>query len=601
MAAFLSALFPGLGQAAGGRSRRGGIVAIPAIALAIVLLIVLIFSRRSLTDGVFSSQLLISFLIVNTLAGLYHLWAIVDAYFGVDKGVIQGIPTRGASKRNSNTLKMGLPILLVLLVVTSGAHLFIGVVINNGRTAADCLFDPGGRCVAENGGNYGNDPSVPDVSGDPGDTTPGPSLSAMPAGTPVPGWASTVDAVKVRSGAGTSFAIITTIAKGTRFTGQVVSGGAYSIDGVAMTDWIKIDDGQALAGGYAAKGYFDEVLIEPATPKPSTSLTPIVYPTTSLPPASSVNTKWDADGYLNVLLVGADSGAGRASMRTDTMILLQVKTSTGQAAMYGIPRNLFNVPLPPQWADAWDCHCFYGYYGSPASGGNYMLNALWQWGAWRARDKFPGTGATTDFERGFKVLEGTIGELTGTKVDGVVYINLLGFVKLIDDLGGVEMYVPKRLYDARMPKPDGPGTFVLDIAAGQHHFDGQTALAYARSRHSSDDTDRMARQQSVIKAIRNTVNPCTILPSVPALLSDLGGMLWTDLPREDAARVAGLASVIGGNNVQSFSFIPQNGYPEYVTPAVVAKIRDTVAHGLDKAPKSSSGGGSSGGGGGFSC
>jgi LCP family protein required for cell wall assembly len=594
MAASLSAVFPGLGQAAGGRSRRGVIVAIPAIALTIVLLFVLIFSRRSLTDGVFSSQLLISFLIVNILAGLYHLWAIVDAYFGVDKGVIQGIPTRGASKRNSNTLKMGLPILLVLLVATSGAHLFIGVVINNGRTAVDCTFAQGGPCGWV---DISNDPNAT-FADDPVDTF-SPDVSIAPSGTPIPGWQSTVDAVKVRSGAGTSFAIITTIAKGTRFTGQIVAGGAYSVDGVSMTEWIKIDDGQALAGGYVARGYFDEVMIQPSTPKPSTSLTPIVYPTSSLPPASNVATNWDADGYLNVLLVGADQGSGRNSLRTDTMILLQVKVATGQAAMYGIPRNLFNVPLPPQWADAWDCHCFYGYYGSPAAGGNYMLNALWQWAAVRAPEKFPVPGAS-QFERGMKVLEGTIGELTGTHVDGVVYINLLGFVKLVDDLGGIEMYVPKRLYDARMPKPDGPGTFVLDIPVGQQHFDGQTALAYARSRHSSDDTDRMGRQQAVIKAIRNTISPCTILPRIPSLLSDLGGMLWTDLPRDDASRIAGLASAIGGNNVQSFSFIPQNGYPEYVTPAVVAKIRNTVAHGLDKAPKPSSGGGSSGGGG-FSC
>ena len=80
-------------------------------------------------------------------------------------------------------------------------------------------------------------------------------------------------------------------------------------------------------------------------------------------------------------------------------------------------------------------------------------------------------------------------------------------------------------------------------------------------------------------------------------------MIWTDLPQGDSPKLAALAQAIGGNNVQSFSFIPQNGYPEYVTPASVAAMKNAVAHGLDNAPKSTSGsGGTSGGGGiGLSC
>jgi anionic cell wall polymer biosynthesis LytR-Cps2A-Psr (LCP) family protein len=189
--------------------------------------------------------------------------------------------------------------------------------------------------------------------------------------------------------------------------------------------------------------------------------------------------------------------------------------------------------------------------------------------------------------------------MTGVTVDGVVYINLLGFVKLIDDLGGLDMYVPKALYDAAMPYPDRGGTYVLNIAAGQHHFSGTDALAYARTRHQDDDFGRMARQQAVIKAIRSDFKPCSILPQIPSLLSDLGGMLWTDLPQQDAPRLAALAQAIGGNNLQSYAFSPANGYAEYVTPAEVAKMQNAVAHGLDNAPKSTSGGG--GGGGGLSC
>jgi TM2 domain-containing membrane protein YozV len=80
VAAFLSFLFPGLGQAAAGRPRRGLIVAIPAIAVCAVLAGVLIFARHQLLDSLFSDTALASFLLIDIVILLYRLWAIVDAY-----------------------------------------------------------------------------------------------------------------------------------------------------------------------------------------------------------------------------------------------------------------------------------------------------------------------------------------------------------------------------------------------------------------------------------------------------------------------------------------------------------------------------------------
>ncbi len=600
LAALLSFFLPGLGQAAGGKPRRGAIVAIPALALAAVFGFMLIFARHVLFDGLVTSTWLVSLLLLDIVAAFYHVWAVVDAYLNVEKSPIQSLPARGLPRRRTPSLGPSAAVLMGVLVATVGVHLFFGITDVSAQNAISCVFRPGAPCGVANGGYFDPGTSVADQSLDPADfPTTDPSGSTAPVGTPAPGWVANTDGVKVRSGAGTTFAIITQIAAGTVITGQVVTGASYISSAGTSTDWIKIDEGQSLAGGYVAKAYFDPTMVTPATAAPGSSLPPIVYPTSSLPPATDVANNWDADGYLNVLLVGADAGAGRADMRTDTMMLLQVKIATGQAAMYGIPRNLFNVPLPPQWQDAWPCHCFYGYQGSPAGGGNYMLNALWQWADWRAPDKFPLPGATP-WERGFKVLEATVGQMTGVQVDGVVYINLLGFVKLIDDLGGLQMYVPKSIHDATMPYPDRGGTYVLDIPAGDHHFSGVEALAYVRTRHQDDDFGRMARQQAVIKAIRSDFNPCTILPRIKGLLDDLGGMLWTDLPQDDAARLAALAQAIGGNNVQSYAFSPANGYAEYVTPDEVTKMRNAVAHGLDNAPKSTSGSGG-GGGGGLNC
>jgi hypothetical protein len=64
------------------------------------------------------------------------------------------------------------------------------------------------------------------------------------------------------------------------------------------------------------------------------------------------------EGRVNVLLMGADSGEGRESIRTDTMVVVSIDPDTGWTAMFSIPRNLRQVPLPPDhaasnwWGDA---------------------------------------------------------------------------------------------------------------------------------------------------------------------------------------------------------------------------------------------------------
>ena len=78
--AFLSAVLPGLGQAAAGERRRGVIVAIPAVSLAVVLIGLVLFDRHALEDNATNVQLLGSLMILNLPAFFYHVWAMADAY-----------------------------------------------------------------------------------------------------------------------------------------------------------------------------------------------------------------------------------------------------------------------------------------------------------------------------------------------------------------------------------------------------------------------------------------------------------------------------------------------------------------------------------------
>jgi len=92
-----------------------------------------------------------------------------------------------------------------------------------------------------------------------------------------------------------------------------------------------------------------------ATPKPTQSAN--AAPSGSPTPTPVPLPDWAQNGRLDLLLVGGDAGPGRASLRTDSMTLLSVDLSSGRAKLFGIPRNLFNVPLPANVAGAFSCGC----------------------------------------------------------------------------------------------------------------------------------------------------------------------------------------------------------------------------------------------------
>ena len=301
-----------------------------------------------------------------------------------------------------------------------------------------------------------------------------------------------------------------------------------------------------------------------ATPGPSATPGPTPPPTpepTEAPPA------WASDGRLNLLLIGADSGPGRWSLRTDTMILLSVDIESGRAAMFGIPRNLENVPLAPEDAGAYPNDRFPG-----------LLNALYVRAGERP-DLFPGGD-----NRGFRAVIGAVQELTGVPIDGMVGVNLNGFVRLVDALGGLWVDVPNPVYDSHYPLENGRGDVVLYIKAGCQHMNGSRALAYARSRHASSDYGRMQRQQQVLLALRRQIDPLATLLRFNELVDIAKDTFFTSLSREDVTGLARLAEKVGATRVETHFFIPPQ-YPEWVTDESLERIRSEVRGVFDVPPQ----------------
>jgi LCP family protein required for cell wall assembly len=302
-------------------------------------------------------------------------------------------------------------------------------------------------------------------------------------------------------------------------------------------------------------------------PLPAPSLVATLPPT----PSPSPVPQWARDGRLNILLVGSDAGAGRWLVRTDTMVVLSVDVASGQAAMFGIPRNLINAPLPRESAAAFPDGRFPG-----------LLNALYVY-AWGHPSQFPGGEA-----RGFRAVTGAVQELVGVPLDGFVAVDLRGFAKLVDAVKGIWIRIPEPLYDDAYPNMNGPGKVPISFRAGCQKLDGLEALAYARSRHQDSDYGRMRRQQLTLLALRRRVDPIELLERAPELLRIAKDHLWTTIKRKDLPSLAQLAASIQARDVDRVYFTPPT-YPEYLTTGEIKQIRLTVRHVFD------TGGGKGGG------
>jgi LCP family protein required for cell wall assembly len=245
-------------------------------------------------------------------------------------------------------------------------------------------------------------------------------------------------------------------------------------------------------------------------------------------------------GRYNVLLVGGDSGAGRWGLRTDSMTVASVDATTGKTVLIGLPRNMTNFPfargsvMHKAWPHGFDC-------GYP----NCELNGVNTWvgdhlGLFKGV-KDPGMDAT------ISAIEG----ITGLKISYWAFVNLAGFRGLVDAVGGVTLNV-------RQPIPvGGLGADVTGyIQPGIRKLDGFDTLWFARSRDSSDDYSRMARQKCVMNAMLHQISPQTVLTNFEKIAKASSQMISTDIPASEVDTFMGLALKAKSQPIATVSMVP---------------------------------------------
>jgi anionic cell wall polymer biosynthesis LytR-Cps2A-Psr (LCP) family protein len=107
---------------------------------------------------------------------------------------------------------------------------------------------------------------------------------------------------------------------------------------------------------------------------------------------------------------------------------------------------------------------------------------------------------------------------------------------LIDSQGGINIMVKEDIFDPAFPGPNHSYE-TFQVRAGWRYFDGETALKYARTRHSPQgDFDRLERQQQVIEALKQKLAALDLvgeLPQVLGILKELHSRVQTDIPWND--------------------------------------------------------------------
>ena len=272
------------------------------------------------------------------------------------------------------------------------------------------------------------------------------------------------------------------------------------------------------------------------------------------------------EGRYNVLLLGGDSGKGREGLRPDSLNVASIDADTGRTVLIGLPRNLQEVPfksgsvMDKQFPTGFNCEGCY-------------LNAVNTWANDHANlfaKEFPGME-----HPGLEVTKDAVEEITGLKINYYAMVNLAGFSKLIDAVGGVTINVQERTAIGGIGAPISGY-----IEAGEQKLQGREALWYARSRVQNDDFSRMGRQKCVMSAMVQQLSPKSVLFNAQEIAKSSAELLSTDIPRQDLATFMDLAVKAKGQKISSVSLVPPviyTGNPDY------PKVRSMISKAIDKA------------------
>ena len=216
-----------------------------------------------------------------------------------------------------------------------------------------------------------------------------------------------------------------------------------------------------------------------------------------------------ATGKINIVVMGVDERTEDYG-RTDTLFVLMYEPKKDKLSLLSIPRDT-RVRIPNH---GWDkINHAYGYNGAETT-------------------------------------VSTLENFLGIKLDYYVKVDLKGFQKIIDSIGGIEIDVEKRMYYEDPWDDDG---LLIDLQPGLQTLNGQKAMHYVRYRDEEGDIGRIKRQQKFVKAVYEKIATPGMIIKLPSLITTLYGSIETDISLTELLKLGNTLYKNGKSNMTSFS------------------------------------------------
>jgi len=256
------------------------------------------------------------------------------------------------------------------------------------------------------------------------------------------------------------------------------------------------------------------------------------------------------DKEVRQLRTGRDGG----SLATDTMIIVHVPADGSKATLISLPRDSY-VAIP-------------GY-------GMDKLNSAYA-------SAYAAAKGSAEVKRaaGANLLIRTITNLTGLTIDHFLQVDLIGFYRISNALGGVTVNLCHAVND--------PDFSHLVMSAGKHPIQGVEALEFVRQRHglTNGDIDRTARQRYFLTAaFRQVASAGTLLNTrkLANLVSAVDKSVYVDLTFSLASLIKQVSNLsannIGGNSIPYERYATVDvGSVLIVNPAKVKAFVNDLIH-----------------------
>lgn len=258
-----------------------------------------------------------------------------------------------------------------------------------------------------------------------------------------------------------------------------------------------------------------------------------------------------------IVLLGKDSRQNLGLLNTDVMIVGIVSPKEKKVKLVSIPRDT-RVMIPDI--------------------GYAKVNAAYAYGeAQRVKAERNHEPVTMT---GIRMVKKTLEGFLGIPIKHYVTVDFEGFRQVIDELGGVEVNVERRL--VYHDPTDGTS---IDLKPGLQILDGQKALDYVRHRHDdrgtkyySSDFERNERERLIIKLVADKMKSFTGITHLFNILDIAGSHITTDLSKEQIIGLFNTFAPIGSSAIETIETKPYwDGYSYTMfSEEEITKLRETL-------------------------